>query len=138
MEIPHRPGLLVTVLLAVLLALTAAAVVWLAQLGAVLMAGGVGLAGLVAAVAIGAASAQARDAERQLADLALPTPPLPTAAVAQPAPTAVAGSDPRPAARPGVRLRDAHPGEVPAAYLDAVLKGAQATQAGYRARERQL
>jgi hypothetical protein len=114
-----RLGWLVGGVLAVLLVLTGVAVLSLVQLGSGLLALAVGLAGGMALVAVAAAWSLARQAEQQLGEL---LPALP----AGPASPLAAG--------PGrVRLREARPGEVPEPYLDAVMRGAQARRAAWKA-----
>jgi len=114
-----RLGWLVGGVLAVVLVLTGVAVLSLVQLGSGLLALAVGLAGGMALVAVGVAWSLARQAEQQLGEL---LPALP----AEPAP-------PLPADPGRVRLREARPGEVPEPYLDAVMRGAQARRAAWKA-----
>jgi hypothetical protein len=114
-----RLGWLVGGVLAVLLVLTGVAVLSLVQLGSGLLALAVGLAGGMALVAVAAAWSLARQAEQQLGELlpALPAGP----------------ASPLPAGPGRVRLREARPGEVPEPYLDAVMRGAQARRAAWKA-----
>jgi hypothetical protein len=114
-----RLGLLVGVLAAVLLALAGVAAHSLFQLGSEALAITVAVAGVAAALAIALAWSLASEAEQQLGDLLPALPPEPASVVAP--------------ARTGFRVREALPGEVPSAYLAAVMKGAQARQAAWRA-----
>lgn len=119
MKVPSL-DLAVGALVAVLAALAAVAAYTLVLLGSwgfALAAGGAGLAAVLAVAA----------AWRALHDAASQCPPL----TAEEAPARP------PVARSGFKVREARPGEVPVAYLAAVMKGAQATHAALKARSRQ-
>jgi len=119
-----RPGLLVAALGALLLVLTALSAWWLALLGSGILAATVLVAGLAAVLVVGVAWSLARDAQEQLGELLPPRPAqVPQAAAVLPT---------VPAARGGFHVREARPGEVPEAYLQAVRKGAQARQAAWK------
>ena len=123
MKSPHRLGLLVGALVAVLLILTAVAVHSLLRVGSGVLALGVGLVAVVAVLAVGVTCVLAREAEQQIADS---LPPVP-----RPAVDPLVEATPLP--RRGFQVREARPGEVPEAYLAAVMRGAQARQAAWRA-----
>lgn len=116
----NRFGLVVGLLIAVLVALTGVAVYALVLLGSGLLAAVVAVGGVAAVVAVAAAYAMAREVESQLPDFT-PEPPQPACALR----------------KHGFQVREARPGEIPAPYLAAVLKGAQATHAALKARDRQ-
>lgn len=123
----NRLGLVVGALIAVLVALTGVAVYSLVLLGSLVLAVVVVIAGIAAVLAVGAAYVTAREVEAQL-------PQRPEVAELP------AGARQRPRAPPrptGFRVREARPGEIPAAYLTAVMKGAQATHEALKARDRQ-
>jgi hypothetical protein len=118
MKTSPRLGPVVGALLAVL-AVAGVAVHGLLRPGSEALAIAVAIAGAAAVLAVAWAWSLAREAEQQLRDL---LPPLPAAEVD------------RPAARKAVfRVREARPGEVPEPYLAAVMKGAQARQAAWKA-----
>jgi hypothetical protein len=117
-----RLGWLVGGVLVALLVLTGVAVLSLVQLGSGMLALVVGLAGATALAAVAIAFALVRQAEQQLGEL---VPALPADA----APVAPAA----PAGKGRVMLREARPGEVPEPYLDAVMRGAQARRAAWKA-----
>lgn len=127
MKSPHRLGLLVGALLAMLLILTGVAVQSLLRVGSGVLALGVALVAAVAVLAVAVTCVLAREAESQIADSLLPLPD----------PAADALLDAMPLPRPPFRVREALPGEVPEAYLAAVLRGAQARQAAWKASDRQ-
>jgi hypothetical protein len=109
----------VAALMTVLVALTGVAVHSLLLLGSTWLAVVVAVGGIVAMAAVGAAYSTAREAEAQVADFQ-PTHPAPV---------------PQSAPRQAFRVREARPGEIPAPYLAAVMKGTQATRAALRARD---
>lgn len=113
-----RVGWLVAGLLAILLVLTGVAVLSLVRLGSGVLAVAIGIAGATAIIAVGVAWSLAREAEQQLGDF-VSAPPA--------SPPPVSPGQPR------VRLREARPGEVPEPYLEAVMRGAQARRAAWKA-----
>lgn len=127
MKIPYRPGLVVAVLVAVLVGVTAVAVYSLVLLGSMVLALSVAAGGLAAVAA--AAYAVAREAGQ-----VLPPPPASTAPAPLAAPLTTPAALPGQPRRQRVKVREARPGEVPAPYLAAVMKGAQATRAAQKAR----
>jgi hypothetical protein len=121
MKLPDHLALVVGALAAVLVALTAVAVHSLLLLGSGWLAIVVAVGGAAAVAAVGAAYAMAREVDGQIVELA---PPL-------------ANVYEEPPRRQAVRVREARPGEVPAPYLAAVMKGARATRAALKARGQQ-
>jgi hypothetical protein len=119
MKIPDRVGLVIGMLVAVLVGLTGVAAYSLVLLGSWVLATLVAIGGGAAVAAVAAACSLVQEVETALPDMAA-APPQP-----EPAPR-----------RESVRLREARPGELPAPYVAAVMKGAQATHAALKAQAR--
>ncbi|HET8748159.1 MAG TPA: hypothetical protein VFM98_21355 [Ramlibacter sp.] len=116
-----RPGVLVGLLAAAVLALTALGAYSLVRLGSGVLAIAVAVAGIAALVAVAVAWSLAREAEEQLGDLLPALPPEPTTP-----------AEPQVPSR-GFKVREARPGEVPEPYLAAVMKGAQQRREAWKA-----
>jgi hypothetical protein len=121
----NRLGWVVGALVAVLVALSAVAVRGLVLLGSPLLAGVVAVGGLAAVAAVVAAYAMAREVDAQWTPEREPLLPLDAEPLSMAMPAHAIG------------VREAKPGEIPEAYLTAVMKGAQATRAALKARAQQ-
>jgi hypothetical protein len=141
MHLPLRTPVAVGAPLAALLVIAVAAVHGLVLHGAGLLAVAAVVAACALVAAVVTAYILAREIERQVPQ-ALARPDSEPAV--QPGVHLERACEPRaapaPAARrskPGFQLREARPGEIPAAYLAAVMKGAQARHTALKARSRE-
>lgn len=123
MSATHRLDWVVGALVAAVLLVVAVTATSLVRMGSRELAVAVGLVGLAVLLAIGVGGWLARDAAAQV------PPQSPASMPARPAPV-----EPPRAARSAFKVREARPGEIPAPYLEAVMKGAQATRAAQKAR----
>jgi hypothetical protein len=138
MNLPLRTPVAVGAPLAALLVIAVSVVQGLVLHGAGLFAVAAAVAVFALLAAVVTAYVLAREIERQV-------PQAPADPDVGPAVQADVHSEPAgepratPAGRrpnPGFQLREARPGEVPAAYLAAVMKGARARHAALKARSR--
>jgi len=126
-----RPGVLVGLLVAALLALTGAGSYGLLRLGSGVLAVAVVVAGIAAVIAVGVVGSLVREAREQLGELLPVLPELPVLPAETPVPAAPD------AKQRSFKVREARPGEVPEPYLAAVRKGAQLRQAAWKADARE-